>query len=206
MNAGATQDVRAIVTVPLLARLLKGSKPSTPQAAKMLDVLVSWRRNGGSRLDRDLDGLIDHPGAAIIDTAWTGIADATLRPVLGPQLDELATLFPRFDQPPSGQFSGWYQYFDRDIRRLLSGRTRDPFQNQFCGAGKLGKCQRAIWKAIGDAGAELTASQGTSNPSAWRADATKERIKFVPGLLPTTIRYANRPSGIQQVISFDGHR
>ena len=27
-----------------------------------------------------------------------------------------------------------------------------------------------------------------------------------PGLLPTTIRYTNRPSGIQQVIEFTGHR
>ena len=37
-------------------------------------------------------------------------------------------------------------------------------------------------------------------------DANAERIKFAPGLLPTTIRYTNRPSGIQQVISFKGHR
>jgi hypothetical protein len=34
----------------------------------------------------------------------------------------------------------------------------------------------------------------------------RERIPFVPGLLPTTLRYTNRPSGIQQVISFDRHR
>ena len=40
----------------------------------------------------------------------------------------------------------------------------------------------------------------------WRSDAVRERIGFAPGLLPTTMRYTNRPSGIQQVISFDGHR
>ena len=28
----------------------------------------------------------------------------------------------------------------------------------------------------------------------------------MPGLLPYTMRYTNRPSGIQQVITFDGHR
>ena len=32
------------------------------------------------------------------------------------------------------------------------------------------------------------------DPSAWRADANAERIKFMPGLLPTTIRYTNRPT------------
>ena len=63
-----------------------------------------------------------------------------------------------------------------------------------------------IRSAFQAAAAELTAEQGTSNPAAWRADATAERISFVPGLLPTTMRYTNRPSGIQQVISFNGHR
>ena len=44
------------------------------------------------------------------------------------------------------------------------------------------------------------------DPAAWRADANAERISFVPGLLQTTMRYTNRPTGIQQVISFKGHR
>ena len=48
--------------------------------------------------------------------------------------------------------------------------------------------------------------QGSPRPDAWRSDANAERIRFLPGLLPTTIRYTNRPSGIQQVISFGGHR
>ena len=52
---------------------------------------------------------------------------------------------------------------------------------------------------------ELEAAQGP-DPNAWRADATAERIKFLPGLLPFTMRYTNRPTGIQQVIEFKGHR
>jgi hypothetical protein len=43
-----------------------------------------------------------------------------------------------------------------------------------------------------------------SDPSSWRANATRERITFVPGLLPYTMRYTNRPNGIQQVVSFVG--
>ncbi len=49
------------------------------------------------------------------------------------------------------------------------------------------------------------ASQGTADPAAWRASAVPERITFQPGLLPYTMRYTNRPTGIQQVISFNGH-
>jgi len=205
MNAAATQDVRAIDTVPLLSSLLQGSSPPTPQAEQMLALLVAWRQHGGSRLDVDLDGEIDDPGAAIMDAAWPRIADELLRPRLQGQLEELNTLFSRFDQPPAGQYSGWYQYFDRDIRNLLGMPIAKPFNLAYCGAGDLATCRDGMWHALDLAGQDLTAAQGTSDPSAWRADATAERISFVPGLLPTTLRYTNRPSGIQQVISFNGH-
>jgi acyl-homoserine lactone acylase PvdQ len=206
MNAAATQDVRAIDTVPLLAQLLQGSTAPNAQSAQMLMLLVAWNQHGGSRLDRDLDGKIDDPGAAIIDAAWPKIADAFMKPQLGPQLDELNSLFSRFDQPPGGQYSGWYQYFDRDIRTLLGQPPAQPLANHYCGNGNLASCRNDVWQAISQAGAALTASQGTSDATKWRADANAERIHFVPGLLPTTLRYTNRPSGIQQVISFDRHR
>jgi len=206
MNAAATQDLRAIDTVPLLRRLLPLSRAPNAQTAQMVSLLSAWRQRGGSRLDRDLDGEIDHPGAAIMDAAWPKIADAFMMPQLGPQLDELDSLFSRFDQPPAGQYSGWHQYFERDIRQLLGLPVARRLNQSYCGGGDLGECRRVIWQALQAAASELTAAQGTSNPAAWRADATGERISFVPGLLPTTMRYTNRPSGIQQVISFDGHR
>jgi hypothetical protein len=81
-----------------------------------------------------------------------------------------------------------------------------PFEKRYCGAGNLKKCQTAMWDAIANAGKKLTRQQGTSDPSAWRSSAEAERIHFVPGLLKTTMAYTNRPSGIQQVISFNSHR
>ncbi len=205
MNAAATQDVRAIDTVPLLRRLLPTSQAPNQQPAKMMSLLIAWRNHGGSRLDRNLDGKIDDPGAAIMDAAWPRIADAFMMSKLGPQLDELNSLFSRFSQPPGGQYDGWYQYFDRDIRKLLGDPVAKPLNQSYCGGGDLGRCRNLIRSAFQAAASELAAEQGTSNPAAWRADATAERISFVPGLLPTTMRYANRPSGIQQVISFNGH-
>jgi hypothetical protein len=205
MNAGATQDVRAIDTVPLLKRVLRGSKAPSERAQQMLDLLVKWRNNGGSRLDRDGDGLIDAPGAAIIDGSWTNLADAVMKTRLGPQLDELDSLFSRFDQPPGGQFSGWYQYMDRDFRALLGRKMNDAMSVSYCGKGKLKACQKSLWSALDRSGDEIAADQGTEDPAAWRASANDERIQFRP--LPLReMRYTNRPSGIQQVISFDGHR
>ena len=169
-------------------------------------LLTAWNQSGGSRLDRDLDGKIDDPGAAIMDTAWPKIADAFMAPKLGPQLDELNSLFSRFSLPPGGQYDGWYQYFDRDVRSLLGMPVAQPLNNHYCGAGNLAACRSAVWQAIAQAGAALTTAQGTSNPTLWRSDAVRERISFAPGLLTTTMRYTNRPSGIQQVISFNAHR
>ena len=74
---------------------------------------------------------------------------------------------------------------------------KDPFNERYCGRGDAAKCAAAIWKTLDAVPGE---------PDALRADANAERIAFRPGLLPTTIRYTNRPSGIQQVISFDRHR
>jgi acyl-homoserine lactone acylase PvdQ len=207
MNAAATQDVRVMKLVPVLARLLKGGPAPSPRAAQMLSLLESWRANGGSRLDRDLDGKIDDPGAAILDASWRRLADAAMTPVLGqPLADQLnATVQTRFEAPPSGQRTGWYQYMHKDLRTLLGEHVRGKFANRYCGNGNVAVCRASLWAALDATGVELAAQQGP-DPTAWRSDATAERIHFAPGLLPFTMRYTNRPSGIQQVIEFKGHR
>jgi len=174
---------------------------------RMLELLEAWRAKGGSRLDRDLDGKIDDPGAAVLDTAWARLADAVLTPVLGQSLaDQLNdSLHRRYDLPPGGQFGGWHMYMSKDLRTLLGRSVKGKFANRYCGNGDLAACRAALWAAMEAAGGELEAAQG-ADPNAWRADATRERISFAPGLLPYTMRYTNRPSGIQQVIEFSGHR
>ncbi|MFZ0091042.1 MAG: penicillin acylase family protein [Solirubrobacteraceae bacterium] len=205
MNEAATQNVLAIETVPLLARALKGSRAPNRQAVRMLSLLVAWSKSGGSLLDRNGDGKVDNPGAAIINVAWPRIANAFMKPVIGPQLAELNSLFSRFDAPPSGQYNGWYQYFDRDIDKLLKIKQPQPLTNRYCGAGSLRRCQRSLWAAIAGAGEQLTRAQRTAAPGAWRTSSTALNIKFTP-LNVFTMSYTNRPSGIQQVISFNRHR
>jgi len=205
MNAAATQDVRAIDTVPLLAKLLDGTIAPNDQAQEMLALMKQWRVQGGNRLDLNDDGDIDHPGAAIMDGAWDPIADAFMGPRIKGQLDELDSLFSRFNSPPGGQYNGWYQYFDRDIRRLLKQKIKAPFKIQYCGKGKLNACQNAIWEAIAAAGKKLENQQGNADPTTWRASATDEEITFAPIPL-ATMAYTNRPSGYQQLTSFSRGR
>lgn len=201
MNQAATQDIRAVVVWTVIRSALAGSPAPSTRAERMVQLLDAWRAARGSRLDRDLDGRIDDPGAAIMDAAWPGIADAVMRPVLGPVTDELAALVGRFDLSMAG---AWLNYVYKDLRWVGNLQNPSPFANRYCGGGDAADCRRSLWAAIDAAGAKLAASQG-SDPAAWRADATAERIRFAPGILPNTMRGANRPT-FQQVMSFRSHR
>ena len=198
MNQAATQDLRTVLVWPTIRTMLeKGTSPRA-RDTQMVDILNAWLNRGASRLDGDQDGKVDDPGAAVMDAAWPYLADAVMSPRLGPLIDGLANLNPRSDDPSSHGSSfnfGWYGYVKDD----LSAST--PF---YCGAGVQSVCVSSLWAAIDKAGDQLQTAQG-SNPGAWRADATAERIRFVPGLLGKTMRWTNRPT-FQQVISFSRHR
>ena len=205
MNEAATQDVNERLIVPLLARVLRGSRAPNRQAAEMLHRLLAWNRAGGNLLPSPSHpSEIANPGAAIIAVVDTRIATAVMAPVLGPQAKALNALFPRFAGYLAGQYDGWYQYLDRDFRSMLHVRQPQPLANRYCGAGVLRRCQRSLWAAIAAAGRTLTRREHTANPADWRASATAIEIHFRP-LNVFTMQYTNRPSGIQQVISFDRH-
>jgi acyl-homoserine lactone acylase PvdQ len=194
MNRAATQDLREVAVLPALMKEIDGTAPNAFDN-QLLGLMFSWLQKGASRLDRDLDGKIDDPGAAIMDEAWPRIAENVMRPELGPLTPRLASLV-SVDDPanPGGSsyYNGWYSYVVKDLSGgFASGR--------FCPADS---CRRLIWEAIDAAGRKLAAEQGP-DPARWRADATRERIRF--GFLPQTGRWTNRPT-FQQVISFDSHR
>jgi acyl-homoserine lactone acylase PvdQ len=203
MNAAATQDIRAVSTVPLLSRLLAGTMAPSARAQQMLDLMVAWSSAGGSRLDKDLNGTVDDPGAAVMDVAWPRIGDAIMGPALGSNLAEFAQLSPRSSLD---QYNGWYQYIDKDLKTLLGDKVAQPFNTRFCGSGDKARCQADVWAAIDSAGPAGEAQFGSADPSQWHSDANADRITFTPGLMTTTMRWTNRPTGIQQVISFKGHR
>ena len=192
--------------LPAVEAVLKTGAPSARDEVAM-QLLESWRAAGAPRLDLNGDGKIDDPGAAIMDAFWPGLADALFRRVLGPLTDQLKQLTPVDDSPsPSGSsfLNGWYGYVDKDLRALLGQPVAGGFKTRFCGAGDLRQCQDDLWAALDSAVNSLAAAQG-GTPSAWRADAGPEKIRFAPGILSTTMRWTNR-STYQQVVSFSHHR
>lgn len=140
-----------------------------------------------------------------MDTAWPLLANAWASTVLGSKLSaQLASFVSIYDQPPGGQYTGWHIWLDKDLRTILGEPVKGKFAVRYCGGGSLTRCRKLLWGAINQAGNQLAAKQGP-DPSHWHSSATAEEISFIPGLLTYKMRYANRPSGIQQVLSFFGH-
>jgi hypothetical protein len=130
-------------------------------------------------------------GPAIWDALYPRLWDAAM-PVKG-----LDALIGTNSGPSSGFTDAGFWYLEKDLRRLNGAKLARPYNERYCANGNAVKCATAVWAAL---------ESIPGDPDALRGNATQERIVFRPGLLPTTIRYTNRPSGIQQVISFDRHR
>ena len=212
MNRAATQDLRVREVWPVIDRVLRGGPAPDARTQQAANLVSSWRAQGSSRLDKDLDGRIDDPGAAVLDAAWQPMARAVLSPVLGDLAaadGPLVGLQRVDDSPDQGNGSayddGWYGYVDKDLRTLLGDRVRGRFSRIYCGNGNLTACRASLWAALKGAADHLAATQGP-NPTAWTSDASAERIQFKPGVLGSrTMRWTNRPT-FQQLMEFSGHR
>jgi acyl-homoserine lactone acylase PvdQ len=184
MNAAATQDIRAVEILPALENAL--GPPPNAFDGQLLAVMNAWRASGSSRIDRDGDGKIDAPGAAVLDAAWPGLADTVVRPRVGALTDRLKTVV-AVNTPANSQgssyYGAWYSYVVRQLAEAPPPAA-------------------SLWAALDAAGRRLAAEQG-SDPTQWHADATKERLTF--GFLPMTARWTNRPT-FQQVVTFNSHR
>jgi hypothetical protein len=203
MNRAATEDLRAIEVWPIIRRVLSGGAAPSRLAAQAASLVDAWGAHGASRLANQ-SGRVVAPGAAVMDTAWNGIAIAVMRPALGPLTDTLARLITISNDPSSSGSafgSGWYGYVSKDLRTELGINVRGRFSRRYCGNGSLKACRKSLWAAIQAAAVKLRASQGPS-PQMWSSPAV--RISFIPGVIPFTMQWTNR-STFQQVIEFTGH-
>jgi acyl-homoserine lactone acylase PvdQ len=205
MNAGAVQDPRGYLLWPTLKRMLDKADSPSPRAAAMVAQLDAWHERRAPRIDQDRDGNLDDAGVPIMDGIWNQLAEAALCGTLGDNLcEQLAdTLHGRYSTPPGGQYSGWHHYMYKDFRSLLGDRVRGALSRRYC-ASTAEACAKRLWAAIDAAGVGLAEKYGL-DPATWRKPRSEQKIDFAP--LPLIeMDYTNRPSGIQQVVSFNGHR
>ena len=204
MNKAATSDVRGYLLWPVLRAMLDKGKAPSALAAGAEQQLQVWADAQAPRLDLDGDGNLDYAGNAIMDAVWNRIANAAMCPTLGTALcNQLATRQTRFASPNVNhdeQNRGWFHYMAKDLSTELGRRVPQPYSRGYCGEGSVKKCAAALWTALDQTAQKLAAQQGP-DPSAWRESASAQMIQFSP--LPLLqMAYTNRPSGIQQVISF----
>ena len=184
MNLGAMQDHRAAVVLDAPIAVMDTAPAPNDRAAQMLAILKDWRANGSIRIDADLDGFDDHPGAAILDSWWPRLADAVMTPVLGDDLvTRLAEMNSRGSAPGgtgNQSTAGWGGYVDKDLRTLLGREVEGKYNVRCCGAGVLATCAADLWASLDAAGAgNLEAAQGKGG-SQHVAEEHRERADPVP--------------------------
>ncbi|MCW3012035.1 MAG: penicillin acylase family protein [Solirubrobacterales bacterium] len=198
-NAGATQDPRGKLAWPIIRAVLAKGKSPSPLATKLVAVLDDWSAGGASWRDGDVDGTIDAAGVPAIQAVWTPLARAAMCDRLkAAGCKALRDRQSEQNAPPGGQSSGWQNYMDKDLRRLLGRPVKGKYALTYCGNGSASKCASRLWAALDKAGTSAAASRG-QEPSTWRQPTSSVAIKFSP--LPlATMQYTNRPSGIHQVL------
>ena len=144
MNAAATQDLRSVALTPALAELLKAAPAPSPRAVRMLAILQEWRAAGSSRLDRDLDGVMDAgAGPAIWDALYPRLWSAAM-PVkgLGPLIGESCRPCAGLPRRRRGVV------FEKDLRAPVRRQTPAPVQRAL-----LRQRRQAALRASGVGGA-----------------------------------------------------
>ena len=126
MNAAATQDLRSVALTPVAAARCCAPRRRRARARRgCSSCCEAWRAAGSSRLDRDLDGVMDAgPGPAIWDAFYPRLCDGgdaghgPRRRSIGDGLRAGA----------AGFTDGGFWYLDKDLRRLNGERFAAPFK------------------------------------------------------------------------------
>ena len=150
MNAAATQDLRSVALTPMLHDAAEGrARRRVPRAARMLALLDAWRAGGSSRLDRDLDGVMD-AGAGARDLGrrstracsrrrWRRVKGAARR------AGEFGAPTPA---PRAASPSGGFWYLDKDLRTLNGDEARAARSHALLRRRRRGEVRRGAVGAI----------------------------------------------------------
>jgi acyl-homoserine lactone acylase PvdQ len=216
MQLGATVDLRGREVYPLIRRVI--GQPTDAETAQLLGFLDVWERAGAHRRDVDRDNVYEHSAAvALMDAWWDPMVRGVFTPVLGSRLLEHIRDVIGFGSPPgpggSSFGSGWWGYLEKDLRRMLGMRVRQPLRRRYCGRGSRVRCRRLLIGTLKDAARRVREIHNVTDLNAVRIPATCGRprncdqIEFVTagGVSTPPIPFQNRPT-FQQVVEVQGHR
>jgi hypothetical protein len=208
MEEPASQDIRGVKLVPILAKAMGKLKDDDLAAA--MKTLRAWSRSGSHRRDLDKDGKADDGEAIRIMDAWyPKLVQAQFGPAIGHDaMDELKdmTSFPNVagDSPAAPAFSdGWWGFVHKDLRDLFDRRrVRGAWSRVYCGKGKRRACRKALRSTFAEAldvsSEELYAHGACADdpdPACWDMNRWTEASAVTVPPMP----FQNRPTFQQTV-------
>ena len=169
----ATADLRGTEAYSWIRRVIR--TPADPKEQAALGLLDTWMRAGSQRRDLDGDNVDEYsPAIALMDAWWPRLVRGIFEPALGSTLiDRIATINPIPDRGTSTFFfDGWWNYVQKDLRRVLHRRERGRLSRVYCGGGSPTRCRAVLTSTLADAIAAVAQAQGTDDESKWVVHAT----------------------------------
>src|SRR5215216_6321162 len=155
MEVAGTGDLRAHAVLPLALRII--GRPKDPALREAVNLLRTWRRAGGRRIDGDRDGAYEQEDAIrIMDAWWPRWVRAEFQPRLGKAaVDRLLATTPLDNAPNnhgdhlgSAYQGAWYGYVRKDLRSVLGRRVKGAYVRRYCGGGKLMRCRTRLRESL----------------------------------------------------------
>jgi acyl-homoserine lactone acylase PvdQ len=153
MEVGGSQDLRAVVDLPLALKVI--GQPKDPALRSAAAELRAWARAGALRKDADRNGVYEHSDAIrILDAWWPLWVRAEFSPALGTDAFKALTSTIAVDDSPNGggqhhgsSYQGsWYGYVSKDLRTTLRRKVRGRYARRFCGT--LKHCRRVLSQSL----------------------------------------------------------
>ena len=220
VNLAATTDLRGEDVYPWMRRVIG---PVGGQDGKLLRILSAWRASGANRLDADGDNIYDHSGAvALMDAWWPRFVTAEFEPALGADLFGMV----RDRVLGFGDFGwDWASQVQKDLRSVLGAPEKGRYSQIYCGgprpqpqsaadlAAAQSACREVLLSTLGDAYNEVSAKQGSPDPSQWKVYATCDDPSTCDEIVPNTAGAVDTPpfpwqnrGTYHQIDEISGHR
>jgi len=220
MKEASTVDLRGHTVLPYALKIIRSRPIADPAVRNAVADLSAWAKSGAHRVDRDHNGVYEHPDAIrTLDAWWLPLLHSEFEPTLGKDLfNKIADMTVLDDSPHlhlgSAYDGGWYVYANKDLRTVLAKghprrlkRIPDRNSRIYCGGGKLGRCRAALIASLKSAiGTDpYPASQSTCHFG--DKQMCFDAIEFRPtgGVTQPDMVWMNRPT-FQQADQIQGHR
>src|SRR5205823_5931582 len=119
-----------------------------------------WPASGAHRRDLDKNGRYDDDDAVtLMDAFWPRLLNAEFSSVLGPtNTSRLKGMLATGDNGVGGRtasppdfYSGWWNYVNKDLRKLFGCKRVRGWSRVYCGRGSRKRCRKVVRKALLDA-------------------------------------------------------